>query len=129
MSVTLRRAKPEDAAECGRICYEAFKNISERHGFPPDIPGPEMAAGFLSQLISMPLVYAMVAEDGGRAMVWPEDVPPEVTRAAEAEARRMALLDGHRRAEAKAPPSSRPPSSSAPPRSKRELPPYLRVIK
>ncbi len=68
MSVTLRRAKPEDAAACGQICYTAFKTISERHGFPPDIPGPEMAVGFLSQLISMPLVYAMVAEEAGRVV-------------------------------------------------------------
>jgi stringent starvation protein B len=37
-------------------------------------------------------IFAMVAEDGGRAMVWPEDVPPEVARAAEAEARKLGAL-------------------------------------
>ncbi len=73
-------------------------------------------------------VFAMVTDDGGRAMVWPEDVPPEVAREAEAEARRMGLLDGQKQAPPNgSPTSSRPPSS--PPRSKRELPPYLRVIK
>ena len=34
----------------------------------------------------------MVSEDGGRAMVWPEDVPAEVARAAEAEARKLGLI-------------------------------------
>ncbi len=70
-------------------------------------------------------VFAMVTEDGGRAMVWPEDVPPEVTRAAEVEARRLGLFDGLRAEPAADTPASRPPST----RSKRELPPYLRVIK
>jgi hypothetical protein len=42
--------KQEDVETCGRICYEAFKSISERHNFPPDFPSPEVAAGLLSQL-------------------------------------------------------------------------------
>lgn len=111
-------------------------------------------------------VFAIVSEDGGKAMVWPDDVPPEVARAAEAEARKLGLLeprpgernlvavpqpaasspmlggdgvDGEARIESPAmqvvapkPASKRPASvrpSDGPPRSKRELPPYLRVIK
>ena len=79
-------------------------------------------------------VFAMVSEDGGKAMVWPEDVPPEVARAAEAEARKLGLLEAVPSAEgedAVAPePAAQPKGeASRPPRSKRELPPYLRVIK
>ena len=79
-------------------------------------------------------VFAMVSEDGGKAMVWPEDVPPEVARAAEAEARKLGLLEAVPSAEgddaAAASPGSQPDEPpSRQPRSKRELPPYLRVIK
>ncbi len=106
-------------------------------------------------------IFAMVSEDGGKAMVWPEDVPAEVARAAEAEARKLGLIkppgpldvsepvqqtvravpkksrDEKPAAEAKrvkpkvaarAPETTqaRREESSRP---KRELPPYLRVIK
>lgn len=43
-------------------------------------------------VLPYPAIFAMVSEDGGRAMVWPEDVPAEVARAAEAEARKLGLL-------------------------------------
>ena len=35
---TLRQSRPEDAQPLGEICYEAFKTISESHGFPPVFP-------------------------------------------------------------------------------------------
>lgn len=66
--VTIRRAKPEDAAVCGPICYEAFTTISTRHGFPPDLPGPEYATGLMSILFSAPGFYCVVAESGGRVV-------------------------------------------------------------
>ena len=110
----------------------------------------------------------MVAEDGKSAMVWPEDVPAEVARAAEAEARKLGLIKpeegGAQKAPAsvprletgpsakrvrdesssKAPPADGKPraakpraatpapkakAAKRPERPKRELPPYLRVIK
>src|SRR5580700_6244645 len=42
-SITVRRAKIEDAPVCGRVCYDAFYKISTDHGFPPDFPSPEVA--------------------------------------------------------------------------------------
>ena len=39
-SLRLRRGLPADAEACGRICYDAFRAIAERHGFPPDFPSP-----------------------------------------------------------------------------------------
>lgn len=65
-AVTIRRAKPEDAPECGRICYEAFTQINMRHGFLPDFPGPDMAIGVLSMMFSHPGFYTVVAELHGK---------------------------------------------------------------
>ena len=45
MSISIRRAKPEDAPACGQICYEAFHKISTDHNFPPDVPAPEGGVG------------------------------------------------------------------------------------
>ena len=64
--VTIRRATPEDTAECGRICYDAFSTINAAHGFPCDFPGPEAASGVISMIFSHPGYYCVVAEYGGR---------------------------------------------------------------
>lgn len=65
MNVQIRRMKQEEVETCGRICYEAFKSISEQHNFPPDFPSPEAATGLLSELISRDGIYAVVAETDG----------------------------------------------------------------
>lgn len=64
--VTLRTAKPEDSATCGRICYEAFSTLNGAHGFPCDFPGPEASTGLLSMMFSHPGFYCVVAENEGR---------------------------------------------------------------
>jgi len=66
MGVELRRGEPRDAAECGRICFEAFKSIADRHGFPWDFPSPEAAAAVLSFLLAHPKFYGTVAEADGK---------------------------------------------------------------
>jgi len=65
-SITVRRAKIEDAPVCGRVCYDAFYKISTDHGFPPDFPSPEVAVGLLSMVFSRPGFYCVVAESDGR---------------------------------------------------------------
>jgi predicted N-acetyltransferase YhbS len=65
-SVTIRQASPDDAAVCGRICYEAFRAISEAHAFPPDVPAPEAGIGILTWLFSHPRHFCVVAELDGR---------------------------------------------------------------
>lgn len=65
-NVEIRRARPEDAAACGRICYEAFSKISSEHNFPPDMPEPGHAVGLLSGLFANPSFYCVVAEQGGK---------------------------------------------------------------
>jgi predicted N-acetyltransferase YhbS len=66
MDVDLRPGTPEDAEICGRICYEAFKTISEAHGFAPDFPTPEVAIGVLRSLLANPKFYSVIAEIDGR---------------------------------------------------------------
>jgi predicted N-acetyltransferase YhbS len=66
MDVTLRPGKPEDAAACGAICYEAFKAIATHHNFPADFPSREVAVGLLGMLLSHPGFYGVVAELDGR---------------------------------------------------------------
>lgn len=66
VSFTIRPAVPADAEAAGKICFEAFHKINVDHNFPPDIPNPEMAAGFLQILFGHPGFYCVVAEQDGR---------------------------------------------------------------
>ena len=64
----LRAGTPEDAGACGRICYEAFSARAARHGFPPEIPSAEVAAGLLAVLLTHPGFYSVVAERDGEVV-------------------------------------------------------------
>jgi GNAT superfamily N-acetyltransferase len=68
MRVTLRRGIPEDANHCGTICYSAFKGIAEQHNFPPDFPSPDIAIAMMSEFLSHPKIYGVVAELDGRVV-------------------------------------------------------------
>ncbi|HZI20850.1 MAG TPA: GNAT family N-acetyltransferase [Pyrinomonadaceae bacterium] len=68
MEVTIRPAAPDDAEDCGRIIYEAFKNIAERHNFRPDFPSIEAATQLAGGFIADPSVFGVVAESGGRVV-------------------------------------------------------------
>jgi len=64
-AVTIRRAAPEDALVCVPICYQAFHKISTDHGFPSDVPAPEMGIRLLTAVFSHPGFYCVVAEADG----------------------------------------------------------------
>jgi predicted N-acetyltransferase YhbS len=66
MDIRIREGTPDDAEICGRICYNAFKTISEAHGFKPDFPAPEVAIGVLKSMLAHPEFYSVVAELDGR---------------------------------------------------------------
>lgn len=75
---TLRKPVPEDSQRLGEICYEAFKTISESHGFPADFPSVEAAVGLMTMMTSVPFAYGVVAEgsDGkilGSNFLWTMD--------------------------------------------------------
>lgn len=61
-TVALRRGTPEDAQDCGRIIYAAFKSIADQHNFAPDFSSVEVATGLASALLSHPHFYVVVAE-------------------------------------------------------------------
>ncbi|MGW7054257.1 GNAT family N-acetyltransferase [Streptomyces sp. NPDC054887] len=66
MALVLRPGRPDDAAECGRICYAAFSGIALEHGFSSDVPGAETAEGMFKTLLNHPGFYTVVAEVDGR---------------------------------------------------------------
>jgi GNAT superfamily N-acetyltransferase len=68
MEIKLRSGTPADAEICGRICYDAFKTISEAHGFAPDFPAPEVPIGLLTRMLAHPKFYGVVAEIDGRVV-------------------------------------------------------------
>jgi predicted N-acetyltransferase YhbS len=58
----------EDAATCGRICYDAFAAVASRHGFPPEVESLQAATTLTSWLISDPRFFGVVAEHEGRVV-------------------------------------------------------------
>jgi predicted N-acetyltransferase YhbS len=68
MSIAFRQATAADAPACGRVLYEAFKALADRHAFPPDFPSPEVGAGILGMLAGHPKWYGVVAEQDGRIL-------------------------------------------------------------
>ncbi len=68
MDVTVREAVDADWVEAGRICYEAFATLADRHGFPHDFPTVAAASEPIRWLINHPEVYGVVAEKEGRIL-------------------------------------------------------------
>jgi len=64
--VVIRRATPDDAALCGKICFEAFSTLAHKHNFPPDFPGPDIPGHVLTTMFSHPSFFCVVAEQGGK---------------------------------------------------------------
>jgi GNAT superfamily N-acetyltransferase len=67
-AVVIRRATPVDAEVCGRICFEAFGALAEKHNFPNDFPAPEIPAHVLSTMFSHPSFFCVVAERDGKVV-------------------------------------------------------------
>jgi predicted N-acetyltransferase YhbS len=66
MEIRIRTATPDDAAACGRIIYNAFKHIADRHVFPPDFPSADFATLLVESFVESPSIFAVVAEADGR---------------------------------------------------------------
>jgi predicted N-acetyltransferase YhbS len=62
VELRIRPATIADAPDGGRICYEAFAAIANRHAFPPDFPSAGSATALVSQLIAHPRFFGVVAE-------------------------------------------------------------------
>src|SRR4029079_7174747 len=69
MDITDRPATDNDTDACGRICYEGFRSVAERHGFPPTFPSVEVATQRVGAFIRHPSVFGLVAEPGDGKIV------------------------------------------------------------
>ena len=66
MTLEVAAAKPDDVPELGRICYEAFKDVHDRHGFPNDFPNVGLAQMVLGGLAEREDCYFVAAREDGR---------------------------------------------------------------
>jgi len=66
--VKVREAVDADWVEAGRICYEAFATLADRHGFPHDFPTVASAAEPIRWMINHPQFFSIVAEQDGRVV-------------------------------------------------------------
>ncbi|MFL6356279.1 MAG: GNAT family N-acetyltransferase [Nitrososphaeraceae archaeon] len=62
-TLRLRPGRIEDAYDVGRIIFEAFSAIAEKHGFPPDFPSVYVGKDVASSFLSDSRFYSIVAED------------------------------------------------------------------
>ncbi|HVG61144.1 MAG TPA: GNAT family N-acetyltransferase [Hyalangium sp.] len=65
-SVNIRPVTPDDMEACGRILYEAFKDIAVGHRFEPDFPTVEAATNVVQGLIDDSSNFGVVAESDGQ---------------------------------------------------------------
>ena len=56
MTLEIRPATPADNEACGRIIFEAFRGIADRHGFPWDFPSVEAGAQLATTFIEAPSI-------------------------------------------------------------------------
>lgn len=68
MTSTIELVKPEPhhLPELGRICFEAFRSIHDRHAFPRDFPDVETATKVVGLLSGHPDVFGVAARVEGR---------------------------------------------------------------
>jgi ribosomal protein S18 acetylase RimI-like enzyme len=63
--VQLVPAEPQHISELGRICYEAFIDIADRHGFAPDFPSVQVARKTIGMLIEREDIYGVAVTVNG----------------------------------------------------------------
>jgi predicted N-acetyltransferase YhbS len=59
----LRPGRLDDVDKVGKIIFEAFSAIADKHGFPSDFPSIDTGRRLASFLLSNPRFYSVVAED------------------------------------------------------------------
>ena len=82
MDLVLREPTRDDAAELGRIVFDAFGAIAEQHRFPPDFPSREITSGLVGQFLDHPgfavsahgLVFRLYITEMKSASCVPDDL-------------------------------------------------------
>ena len=64
--IELIKPEPQHVPELGRICFEAFRSIHDRHAFPRDFPDVETAVKVIGLLSGLPEVFGVAARVEGR---------------------------------------------------------------
>lgn len=64
--MNIRPISPADSEACGRVIYQAFCGIADRHNFPHDFPSAEVAAQMAQMVVNNPDVVGFAAEDDGK---------------------------------------------------------------
>jgi len=59
--VQLVPVEAQHIPELGRICYEAFKDIADRHGFAPDFPSVQVARKVIGMMVEREDSYGVAA--------------------------------------------------------------------
>jgi len=59
----LRPGAINDAKEVGKIIFDAFSGIADKHGFPHEFPTVDIGINVASSFLSNPGFYSVVAED------------------------------------------------------------------
>ena len=62
-TLRLRPGVIDDAKEVGKIIFEAFSGIADKHGFPREFPTVDIGINVASSFLSNPGFYSVVAED------------------------------------------------------------------
>ncbi|MDN5846374.1 MAG: GNAT family N-acetyltransferase [Candidatus Nitrosocosmicus sp.] len=62
-ALRLRPGVINDAKEVGKIIFEAFSGIADKHGFPREFPTIDIGINTASSFLSNPGFYSVVAED------------------------------------------------------------------
>jgi predicted N-acetyltransferase YhbS len=62
-TLRLRPGRVEDADNVGKIIFEAFSTLAEKHGFLPDFPSVDVGRDVVSSFLSDTRFYSVVAED------------------------------------------------------------------
>ena len=63
MSLRLRPGTIDDAKETGKIIFDAFSGIADKHGFPREFPTVDIGINVATFFLSNPGFYSVVAED------------------------------------------------------------------
>jgi hypothetical protein len=64
-NLRLRHGTIGDAHDIGRIIFEAFSGIADKHGFPREIPSVDIGVNLASSFLSHPGFYSVIAENQG----------------------------------------------------------------
>lgn len=64
-NLRLRHGSIGDAHDIGKIIFEAFSGIADKHGFPREIPSVDIGVNLASSFLSHPGFYSVIAENQG----------------------------------------------------------------